>query len=240
MRTRRRGAGLVGMALVVALAGCGGDDDDAGSAATEAATTPAAPAEGKTSVLTTTETTPQTTPAETTPAAASSADLTPPGTKLAYGATATVGWVPASLSLKSQNTMTTLEITVESVTQGPESDLKNLNLDADQKGAVPYYLKVKIKNVDGTPPKEDDPDIALDAIDDRNQAQGSVTFIGDFPPCEDESPPQPFTAGKSYTSCLTYLMTGGGSIKEVRWNDGPKPKDGVSEYFEKPVVWSGA
>jgi hypothetical protein len=51
--------------------------------------------------------------------------------------------------------------------------------------------------------------------------------------------PKPFTAGKSYTACMTYLVPGGGSIKSVTWTDGPHKTNDVTPYFEKPVVWGG-
>ena len=46
--------------------------------------------------------------------------------------------------------------------------------------------------------------------------------------------------GKSYTSCITYLMPGGGSIQKMQWNDGPAKGESVTPYFDKPVVWSGS
>ncbi len=51
--------------------------------------------------------------------------------------------------------------------------------------------------------------------------------------------PKQFANGKSYESCLAYLMPGGGSIQKVQWNDGPAKENQVTAYFEKPVVWAG-
>jgi hypothetical protein len=92
---------------------------------------------------------------------------------------------------------------------------------------------VKIENTGEEIPlgdMEGDPDLKFGAVDDRGQEQGSVTFIGDFERCEDTDAPKPFTQGKSYESCLTYLVGGDGSITEVRWK-------GSDEYIIKPVIW---
>ena len=215
---RRRGLGVVitGVALAIGLGACGDDDDDSNEAATP--TTP-------------TET-------EATKAPAAKGGLTPPGTKLSVGQTATVGWTPPSQSTaQGPGKAIKLQVAVTALEKGTQDDLKNISLDADQKGATPYFMKVKITNLGATGPSTDEPDLTFDAIDDRKQEQGSVTFIGDFPRCENEESPKPFSKGKSYESCLTYLVQGG-TIEEIRWKDGPPDENGISEYFNKPVVWT--
>jgi hypothetical protein len=207
---------LTGVALAIGLGACGDDDDDSDEAAA-----------------------PKTTTAETETGEppASKGGLTPPGTKLSVGQTATVGWTPPSQSsAQGPGKAIKLQVTVAALEKGDQDDLKNISLDADQKGATPYFMKVKITNLGATAPAADEPDLTFDAIDDRRQEQGSVTFIGDFPPCENNRAPKPFSRGKSYESCLTYLVQGG-SIEEIRWKDGPTEPSGVSEYFNKPVVW---
>ena len=211
MRGRRFGALGVTAALALGLVACGDDSDDEEAKGTSAETT-------------------------TTPATSVKGGLTPPGTALKPGETATLGWSPPSQATSAPGKTIKLEVTVESIEKGTKDDLKGINLDADQRNATPYFLKVKIVNRGAKAPGTDDPDNTFDAIDDRNEEQGSITFIGDFPPCENERPPQPFTSGKSYESCITYLL-GGGSIKEIRWKDGPAKPNELSAYYEKPVVW---
>ena len=93
---------------------------------------------------------------------------------------------------------------------------------AEREPSAPYYVKVRIKALGSTPPPStDDPDITFDAIDDRGQQQESITFFGTFQRCDDATAPKPFKNGKSYQSCLAYLMPGGGSIRQVQRNDGP-------------------
>ena len=215
MRRRALGAVLTGMALAIGLGACGDDDDSDEPAAPQTATE-----------------------AETTAEAPASKDgLTPPGTQLKIGQMATVGWTPPSQSgISGPGKAINLQVTVEELEKGTQEDLKDISLDADQKGATPYFLKLKILNLGGTAPETDEPDITIDAIDDRKQEQGSVTFIGDFPRCQNNSAPKPFSKGKSYESCLTYLVQGG-TIAEIRWKDGPADKNGVSKYFNKPIVW---
>ncbi len=78
------------------------------------------------------------------------------------------------------------------------------------------------------------------AIDDREEEQGSVTFIGGFPTCEEVPAPKSIGPGAAYETCLTYLMNGGGSIQKVEWNSGPSKPNEVSSYFEAPIVWTAA
>ncbi len=51
------------------------------------------------------------------------------------------------------------------------------------------------------------------------------------------SAPKSLVSGKSYSTCMTYLILGGGSIKSVKWDSGPSPANDVSPYFDKPIVW---
>lgn len=216
-------AGTVALACAAIGAGfaaCGGDDDDDGEGAGGAqTTTQAAPPPADTE---TTADTP----------ASSSGERTKPGTTLQLGDTAHVDIKPLNATAVDADTFE-LDATVLKIEKGSIDDFKNINLDADQKKATPYYVTVKIASSAGTVPVADDagdPDIRFDAIDDRGQEQGSVTFIGDFERCEDKNAPSPFAKGKSYESCLTYLVGGGGAITEVRWT-------GSDDYVLKPVVW---
>jgi hypothetical protein len=162
--------------------------------------------------------------------------LTPPGAQLGFGKLAKVAWVP--LSPGASQRPVTLDVSVESIEKGSRADLENVLVNPDQKRSTPYYVKVRVTDRGPTGPGPDDPDLMFRAIDDRGQTQSSVTFLGTFSRCDDRQPPRPFSSGKSYESCLTYLMPAGASIAAVHWNDGPKQGDGVTPYFEKPVVWT--
>ena len=231
-RTAALGGAAAG-ALALGLAACGSSDSGGGSAST-AAQTSATAADTTATQATTTETT-------SSSSSTSSGGLTPPGAKLGFGDTATVAWIPPSrFSATGGQRGYRLEVTVKGIERGTLDDFKNIELDADQKRSTPYYVTVTVKALEDVRAGTDDPDVALKAIDDRGQEQGEVIFFGDFERCNNADVPRPFASGKSFDSCLTYLVPGGGSIDEVRWNDGPSRKNAVSPYFDKPVVWSGS
>jgi len=204
-------------ALAFSLAACGSGGDKSGAAASSAPTT--------------------TTSADS---AGESAGLTPPGAKLKLGQQAIVGWVPASLDTgQGAKKGSKLQITVQSIQKGKIADFKNVQLKPEEKTSTPYYVKVLIKSLTKNPPGgNNDPDVALDAVDDRGQKQSSIIFLGTFARCDNKQPPKSFTTGKSYSSCLAYLIPGGGSIQKVQWGNGPSKAGDVTPYFEKPIVWS--
>jgi hypothetical protein len=175
------------------------------------------------------------------PASATSArGLTPPGTQLKLGQQATIAWIPPTgVTVESRLKGVKMRVVVTSIKQGSPDDVKDLNLDPGEQGATPYYVKVKFTAVDDVGEKAvtDDPSLTFDAFDDRGQQQDGITIIGGFEPCEPVKAPKAFTPGKSYETCLTYLLKGGGSIQRVQWADGPTTKDATMPYHDKPIAW---
>jgi hypothetical protein len=227
MKTGRTAALGAALALALGAAACGESGDDS-STTTQASTT-----------ATTHTGTQMTSTADSSGSA--NGGLTPPGATLGFGDEATVGWVPPSrYSGTGGQQGYRLQVSVEGIEQGSIDDFKNIELDADQQKSTPYYVKVSVKALEDVNVGTDDPDITFDAIDDRGQEQGSVTFFGEFERCDDTQVPRPFPNGKSYESCLTYLVPGGGSIDEVHWRSGPSSPNEVTPYFDDPVVWSGS
>jgi hypothetical protein len=228
-RLRGRVGLVIGAAFVLGVAACGGTTS--GTASGVPTTRAATKAAGRTEAATGTS--------AVAAATSGTGGLTPPGTHLAFGQVATVGWVPldADTSTTAEAGLR-LQVTVESIVKGSIGDFANIDLDADQKNSTPYYVTVRLTAVDSTAPTgDDDPDLVFNAIDDRGQQQESVTFLGTFDRCTDNTAPKPFAGGKSYQSCLAYLMPGGGSIRSVRWNSGPNAANDVTPYFDQPVVW---
>jgi hypothetical protein len=216
--------------LLPGLAACGGSSSG-GGAASSASAVPQTAAPATSSA-----------PSPSTVAGSAAGGLTPPGTHLGFGQEATVGWVPSSTATgtAARNGLK-LQVTVESIDKGTMADFKNVQLNGSERKSTPYYVKVRIKALGNTPPKgTDDPAITFDAIDDRGQQQESVTFFGTFPRCNEAMVPKSFANGKSYESCLAYLMPGGGSIQKVQWADGPAKADDVTPYFDHPIVWGGS
>jgi len=232
MKSRLITAGIAAAALAPALAACGGGSSGTGGASAASATAPAQSASPQAHAST---------PASSGASGGTTAagGLTSPGTHLAAGQPATVGWVPQStIGASGHQTTLKLQVTVESIEKGTIADFKNVQLNASERKSTPYYVKVRIKALGNTAPKgTDDPAITFDAIDDRGQQQESVTFFGTFQPCDDTTLPRQFTNGKTYDSCLAYLMPGGGSIQKVQWADGPAKGEDVTPYFDHPIVW---
>jgi len=171
--------------------------------------------------------------------AAGSGRLTRPGAHLAFGGPATVGWVPPS-----QDTGTgahhgiKLRVTVVSIQKGTMADFRNVELNGNERNSTPYYVQLRVTALSSTPPpKDSDPAITFTAIDDRGQKQQSITFLGTFSRCDDPMPPKQFVSGKTYESCLAYLIPGGGSIQKVQWDNGPAAANEVTPYFDRPIVW---
>jgi hypothetical protein len=209
-------AWTVAVLMCVAIIGCGGDDDDGQAAA---------PATTQTQ---TTETTAQ---SDSGGGSSAGGGMTKPGTSLKVGDTAHVTYKP--LTATDEKNLFKVDATAEKIEKGSMDDFKNIELDADQKNSTPYYVTVKIANTGKEIPlgdQEGDPDLKFGAIDDRGQEQTSITFIGNFDRCEDKDAPKPFTKGKSYESCLAFLIGGDGSIDQVNWK-------GSDKYILDPVVW---
>jgi hypothetical protein len=170
---------------------------------------------------------------------AGSGSLTPPGTHLAFGGPATVGWVPPSQDLGTgAHKGIKLQVTVVSIQKGTTADFRNVELNGKQRSSTPYYVQLRVTALsNASVPKDSDPAITFSAIDDRGQEQQSITFLGTFSRCDDPTPPKQFVSGKTYQSCLAYLIPGGGSIQKVQWDNGPAAANAVTPYFDRPIVW---
>jgi hypothetical protein len=181
-------------------------------------------------------------PASSQPAqgqTAGSGRLTPPGTHLAFGGPATVGWVPPSQDLGTgAHKGIKLQVTVVSIQKGTMADFRNVELNGNQRSSTPYYVQLRVTALsNASVPKDSDPAITFTAIDDRGQEQQSITFLGTFSRCDDPTPPKQLVSGKTYQSCLAYLIPGGGSIQKVQWDNGPAAANQVTPYFNRPIVW---
>jgi hypothetical protein len=230
MKPGRIAAWAIAAVAVPGLAACSGSSP-ASSGSSPAASSPAgtsAPAQS---------------PASSPPAAqgqtAGSGSLTPPGTHLALGGPATVGWVPPSQDLGTgAHKGIKLQVTVVSIQKGTMADFRNVELNGTQRNSTPYYVQLRVTALsNASVPKDSDPAITFTAIDDRGQQQQSITFLGTFSRCDDPTPPKQFVSGKTYQSCLAYLIPGGGSIQKVQWDNGPAAANQVTPYFDRPIVW---
>jgi hypothetical protein len=155
--------------------------------------------------------------------------VTKPGTGLTVGQTATLTYTP--LTSSGNGKPRTLKITVASIRTGSSADLKGIDLSGAPKGAVPQYATVTVTNVGPLSIDVDGTSDAIQGIDHGGNQQDPVSFIGDFPPCNQNSSTTPVAAGASFHTCLTYLVSGG--IPKVGWT-------GTDDYTSSPVTWSGS
>ena len=211
------------VALAAALAACGGGAATGAtttSARTAAATTAAQAAATET---TGTSTSAKSRPGDVPPPAA----VTPPGTKLSVGQTAQVAYHPAGATGTAKSSK--LKVTVQSFEKGSLSDFNGIKLDAAQKAATPYYVKVHVVNLGPAAVDVDGTAAAIEGVDSTGSNQSSVTFIGSFPRCPDAASTTPIPAGKGYDDCMTFLIPGG--IKSISYN-------GTDAYIDSPVTWA--
>ncbi len=230
MRPGRIAAWAIAAVAVPGLAACSGSSS--GSNPANPGTSAAA---GTTS--------PVQSPASSQPATqgrtAGSGSLTPPGTHLALGGPATVGWVPPSQDLGTgAHKGIKLQVTVVSIQKGTMADFRNVELNGNQRRSTPYYVQLRVTALsNASVPKDSDPAITFTAIGDRGQEQQSITFLGTFSRCDDPTPPKQLVSGKTYQSCLAYLIPGGGSIQKLQWDNGPAAANQVTPYFDRPIGW---
>ena len=153
-----------------------------------------------------------------------------PGATFKAGQTATVGFDTTTKAGKPGPSYK-INVNVESITKGSLADFNGIKLDANEKASTPYYVKVKITSLG--PGKmtttDNDPAISVEGVDSTGQTQQSVTFFGDFPKCDEAQTPNPLAVGKSFETCLTFLVPGG--IRKVAYT-------GTESYITKPVTWS--
>jgi hypothetical protein len=200
MTTLARAAPLLLATAAALVAGCGSSGEDAASApaATTSATAPA----------------PTATPTATTasaPAKVGSSTPTPMGSILAFGGPAVVVYDDTIHHHSSA-----VRVTPHAIEAGTLDDFKNIKLDADQKTSSPFYVKVDVENIGEEDLSGGSPGAYLNGVDDRGQDQNEVIFFGDFPECEPKIP-KSFKPGARYSTCLTYLIPKGGSLKGMRW-----------------------
>jgi len=200
--------------LGVLLGACGGSGGSSTSTGSNAAATSSATSSG----------------ASTAAGSGSSqgaSGVTKPGTGLTAGQTATVPYTP--LTSSGTGKPRTLKITVASIRTGSAADLKGVDISGAPKNAVPEYATVTVTNLGPQSIDVDGTSDAMQGIDSSGNQQDPVSFIGDFPPCDQDSSTTPVAPGASFHTCLTYLVAGG--ITKVAYT-------GTDSYTSSPVTWS--
>lgn len=146
------------------------------------------------------------------------------------GQTATVLYTSIGAGL-SNGPSYRLKITVESIKQGTLADFKGVSLTSSDAGDTPDYVRVEMTNLGPKPmsTSNSDPANNVEGVDIAEQENDSLIVAGYFAPCPDTQTPNPFPVGKSFMTCLTYLVHGG--ITKVAY-------DGADRYIDSPVTWT--
>ena len=148
--------------------------------------------------------------------------LTKAGEELEFGQSATVAYEP------NPQRSTVLELTVDSVRKGLISDLGNYVLDEKTRASTPYYVQVTVKNVgNGDVGRTPIPLWAVDTTDTLIQAS---SFTNSFTKCPSTPLPQSFAPAAETSTCLVYLVPGGGTLTGVSFRP-------VQAYA--PILWTG-
>lgn len=150
--------------------------------------------------------------------AATPARLTPNGATLKIGAPALVkhdDLSPAGAKLKSR-----IVVTPTKLEKG--EDFGDVDLEPSQKDSTPYYVEAEVKNIGPADLSGTDPTLGnLTGLDERDESLTSLSFIGDFKPCNSADAPETLKQGESFKTCLVFLVPkGGGSLAKVQWSAG--------------------
>lgn len=189
--------------LLLALGACGGDDEADGDAG---ATAPASPS---VALPTGDVEVPE------------GVELTPAGTALDFGETATVAY-------QAGDAGSVVELTVVAAQTARIRDLAAYQLDEATRKATPYYVRVKVANVgSGQLGRRAVP---LFAVDGRNTLVQPSTFTTPFERCPSRPLPRRFGPGAETTTCLVYLLPDGGSLEALSYRP--------LQSFE-PITWAG-
>lgn len=215
MRKRRVVSVAVVAAMVAGLSACGGEDGTSSAQSSEppASTSSAADSPSPADASGTAESD----PAES----GGSGGLTPPGTELTVGETATV-------SFKSGDTTATLAITVTEIERGEKADLAEYGDQAE--GMVPYFIRYTVENLDGADLSY--ANVMLGAVTGEGRHTG-VIITGDAGgKCETVYPDEDFAeVGATYETCRLQAAREDVEVVGAEYASG----DG---YVSDPVVWT--
>jgi hypothetical protein len=217
---RRAGSSFVGLVAAAAmLAACTNDDKDPQAAS------PGSPAG---SATTTTTATSKATATETTSPSSSlpvpdGVELSPEGSQLNVGDTATVAW-----ELR-QGVVGVLDIKVTRLEKTSfKKSFAGWQLDPQQKKANPYFVRATVTNrgatdLGGKP-------VPLYIVDGNNTLIEATTFASAFPPCEPGTFPTKFKPGHRMKTCLVFLAPKHGDLTAASFRP--------TQEFD-PITWTG-
>lgn len=197
---------LAALLATLVLAGCSGESDEP---STEGSTSPS-----------------ETASAEPYLPVPEGVTLTPQGTTLPVGDTATVAYEPR------QDSVGALEITVTSLEKASFKQFVGWELTKQIKSTAPYFVRAEVTNVGDTDlgSRKATMPVPLYAVDGENRLVESSLFTGKFEPCEHAAFPKRFRNGDTLEACMVYLAPDKGELAGVSF----RPDQDFN-----PIVWEG-
>jgi hypothetical protein len=218
--TRSTGTTLAAalVAAAVALTGCSGGSSSASTPAADGSST---------STPAGTSATPQQSASSPTSSSSSvgvvdGVKLTPQGSKLKVGDSATVSWQP------NQKKTGVIKVSVTKLEKVPISTFSDFRLTGTVRRSTPYFVHATVTNR-GKSDLSHVP-VPLYLLDGRNTLLQSSTFQALFPPCPSRPLPPKFTRGKKATVCLVYFVPNHGKLVAISFRP--------TEDFDA-ITWTG-
>jgi hypothetical protein len=133
--------------------------------------------------------------------------VTPQGTSLRLGRSATVAWQP------DQSTVGVIRLTVTGQQRVPMRAFRDFRLDRATRRSTPYFVKVTVKNL-GSSDLSHVP-VPLYLLDDHHTLLQASTFQAQFPACPSRPLPSGFRRGRHATVCLVYFVPKHGKLVDM-------------------------
>jgi hypothetical protein len=150
-------------------------------------------------------------------------ELSPEGSQLAVGETATVAYEV------KQGEVGVLDMTVTRLEKTSfRKSFVGWDLDPGQKKSNPYFVRATVTNRGLT--DLGGRRVPLYIVDGNNTLVEPTTFASAFPPCEPGSFPKKFPPGKTTKVCLVFLSPQKGALTAVSFRP--------TQEFD-PITWTG-
>jgi hypothetical protein len=149
-------------------------------------------------------------------------EVTPEGTQLAFGESATV-------EHDQKGETRTLGLSVESAKQGAIADFAGFDMDDPyRKKANYYYVRVQVENAGDA--RISGGEVPLWGISGEDTLLPVVKFTSSFKKCPTEGLPKRFKPGDTFKTCLVYLSPNKGTLEGLSYRP-------TEEYV--PIEWHG-
>lgn len=149
-------------------------------------------------------------------------ELTPQGSTLEVGETATVAYEPR------QDRVGVLDIEVTSLEKASFDLFVGWELSKQTRRTAPYFVRATVTNVGET--NLGGRPVPLYLVDGENRLVESSIFTGSFKPCDGASFPKKFVTGDKVRACMVYLAPDKGKLTAVSFRP-------TQEF--NPITWTG-